>query len=829
MDFWQPRHFSHGDSVREGFDAVMETISRILGLDSQLDSSSESSLRLSDMWQPGWLLVILLLAVIVYYGWQYRRDARKLSGFRLTVLSMLRLAVVGIIVLMLIKPVLNISHQEKRIPVVAVLVDESLSMDYPDARNHPFVDFAAPRDERSRFAVARETTSRLVGEMGLNRNHRAVVYRFSGTLERVREVAADGEEKTTNGEAARQLKEALDAPTGAHSNAGDALIDVMRELENNKVSGMVLISDGRSTATPQSGAVSLDEAAQRLKQAGIPVNTIATGTAEPLRDLALRELAAPREANVDDVLSMRVTVVNHIEPGLETELTLLENDEPKVVRNVRLQSGRNDIVMSMIVEGPELGERKYTIKAPEFDDELTYENNQVSAHVEIVKRTLRCLLIAGKPTVEYHYIWPALVRDPIIEVSCWLHDADVNYVQQGNAPIEHLPETVAEWDKYDVVVLYDIDPEKFTNEQETGLEQLIRTGGGLLVIAGRSHGLDSLLTVRTAKMGAMLPVEIDRNRHPDYTRVFDQPFAAVRTSAGKSHPLLMFDPSPAGNDKVWESFPQFYWHHPTMSAKPQAITLLEKENAAADDPDGDTLIAVWRYGEGAVFYSGIDSMWRWRFPFENYDYDRFYTQTVRYLGETRLLGSQKQVVLQTDEKLYSPGGDVQISLTVLDPALLAQLRSESLLATVTDPQGGQFRVPLALAGAKSQALVGHYRPKRVGEYAVHAEHTLADATSEQKTVFDETTHFNVRLQSLEDADTTADLESLARLASITGGKSYDHTNIATLGELPSSIPSDPQLIPHRTEEDIWDSPLFLAVFLLLISTEWALRKMWSLL
>ena len=68
------------------------------------------------------------------------------------------------------------------------------------------------------------------------------------------------------------------------------------------------------------------------------------------------------------------------------------------------------------------------------------------------------------------------------------------------------------------------DPEKITNEQETGLEQLVRTGGGLFVIAGRNHGLDALLTVRSAKFGAMLPVEIDRNKHPDYKQVFAKPF-----------------------------------------------------------------------------------------------------------------------------------------------------------------------------------------------------------------------------------------------------------------------------------------------------------------
>ena len=139
---------------------------------------------------------------------------------------------------------------------------------------------------------------------------------------------------------------------------------------------------------------------------------------------------------------MRLTVVNHIEPGLQTELTLLEDDKLKVVRKVRLNAGRNDITLSLIVEGQELGDRKYTIKTLRYEDELSYDNNEISAHVRIVKRGLRCLFIAGKPTIEYHYLWPALARDPNINVSCWLLDSDVNYSQQGKTPIDKLPQSL---------------------------------------------------------------------------------------------------------------------------------------------------------------------------------------------------------------------------------------------------------------------------------------------------------------------------------------------------------------------------------------------------
>ena len=139
---------------------------------------------------------------------------------------------------------------------------------------------------------------------------------------------------------------------------------------------------------------------------------------------------------------------------------------------------------------------------------------------------------------------------------------------------------IEEWNKYDVVILYDIDPENITNEQETGLEQLIRSGGGLFVMAGRNHGLDALLTVRSAKFGAMLPVEIDRNKHPDYNQVLSTPFKTVRTKAGRQHPLFMFDKNmtPEGNDKIWDSFPEMFWAHPTAKVQRRRSACSKRPN-----------------------------------------------------------------------------------------------------------------------------------------------------------------------------------------------------------------------------------------------------------
>ena len=255
----------------------MHYVSRFLGLDAELDASSDWSFRLADLWEPTWPLLVLLLMLVGNYGWQYRRDAQRLTRGRRWLLTGLRLAIVVLIVLMLVKPALSIAHTEKRTPVVAVLVDESLSMAYPDARNDPLVPAGGNRAERSRFVVARTAAHQLL-EQGVSKDHRVLVYKFSGNPERISEVAAG------NAKPQAALRQALTVPTGAHSNPGDALVDVLRELAGNKVARVILISDGRSTATPQSGAVTLEEAGRRFKQAGVPVSTIATGTAEPLRE-----------------------------------------------------------------------------------------------------------------------------------------------------------------------------------------------------------------------------------------------------------------------------------------------------------------------------------------------------------------------------------------------------------------------------------------------------------------------------------------------------------------------------------------------------------------
>jgi hypothetical protein len=85
------------------------------------------------------------------------------------------------------------------------------------------------------------------------------------------------------------------------------------------------------------------------------------------------------------------------------------------------------------------------------------------------------------------------------------------------------------------------------------------------------------------------------------------------------------------------------------------------------------------------------------------------------------------------------------------------------------------------------------------------------------------------MQSLEAKDTTADLDAMKQLADTSGGKYCDYRNMTELETLPEAIPADPQILSEDILIEVWDGKWFLILFLVLIGTEWFLRKMWSLL
>jgi hypothetical protein len=747
-------------------------------------------------------LVLAIVVLVPYYIITYRSERVALSPLRRGILIALRLTIAGFALLMIGRPTCLLIDREVHKPVLPILIDESKSMLYPDSREDPLTS-ANMRDKRRRFDGA-TTAAHMLSEK-LAATHEVRTYLFSDTLRRLPESQDVAAEK----------------PTGDYTHIGGGLCDLLADLSDRKLPAVVLASDGRQT-----GGRDVREAIALAKGAGIPIHTIMLGDEFPLRDLRIDEVSAASEVSLGDVLAINVLVVNQISSPLETTAKLMLGEKEIADKPLSLPRGSSRFTLYCIPE--EVGEFDFRVVLPRCEDEVDYNNNEATIHVSVTKRSLKTLLVAGLPNIEYHYVVPALLRDPVVNLATYLQSADVDYVQQGKTTIEQLPKTLKEWEDFDVIILYDVDPNKLTAAQVSGIEHAVMKGRGLLFIAGRNFGINKLIQLQGPKIRALLPVDIEVKEPSDHEKLFDKPFHVWRTAQGRAHPVMLCEGKTETNDKIWQTFPTVYWYQTCNGLKPGAISLLEL-GAGENMEHGDPVMAVQRYGEGAVFYSGINSLWLWRFPYGSYDYDRFWSRVIRYLGESRLSGKQVQVALSTDKRVYAPGERARVRLDVMDPALSEQLADAAVYCKAKDAAGGEIMLKLARAKDGSGTYTVEYPAVLPGEIVLRVRQAAPGADSEAKPLFDVSDKIDVRVRSEEEIDTSGDMETMKNIAAQTGGKFYCYKNMRDLGALAGLISPEKEVLVRERAMEVWDTVTLLLVMFCLAAAEWCLRKLWGLL
>ncbi len=228
-----------------------------------------------------------------------------------------------------------------------------------------------------------------------------------------------------------------------------------------------------------------------------------------------------------------------------------------------------------------------------------------------------------------------------------------------------------------------------------------------------------------------------------------------------------------------------------------------------------------RYGAGRVFFCGTDDTWRWRRGDGEWVFDTFWLQVCRSLTRPRSLGADRRVVLRTDRSRYEYGERVELSAEVVDGELLAVL-GEELHALVRDGLDRPVRrVTLARLGERANVFEGWFVPDRAGSYGLELEDYPGRLGQRRASAMIHVADADVELRRSE-----ADRATLARLASETGGAVLVVERIV---EDLGSIRDRSVQIPDDVSEPLWDSKLALAMFSLLLVSEWVLRKAFGML
>jgi hypothetical protein len=724
---------------------------------------TESSLVF--LWSP-WSLalsgvLIAGMAALCFVAW-------RRSGYRADygLLELVRLTAFGIIIVLFNQPEWVEQYRPEEKPAVAVLWDNSASMETRDV-NEP--------------AGSSSVTSRREAIEALTQ----------------RPFWHDLEERLTV-----EIQPFGSDDSSAGSNLYEPLTDAPKRYPNLR--SVVLISDGDWNA----GQPPV-EAATALRLKGIPVFTVAVGSRSRLPDVEVLSLDLPTFGIAGKPVRVPFTIESTLAREHLTTVTLRTSNGDEVTKEVRIAPmGRTSDWM--IWKPPATGDYTLTLDVPMQPDELLAENNRLSAPISIREERLRVLVVDSVPRWEYRYLRNALSRDPGVELSCLLFQPGLEKVGGGNKDyIKSFPKGLEQLSPYDVVFLGDVGIEdgQLSAEDCRLLKGLVEhEASGLVFLPGMQGRQMSLLGTELADL---LPVVLDESQPGGWGSRTPSHFEL--TELGRHSLLTKLADTPDDNIEVWEGLPGFQWHAAVIRAK-AGSDVLSVHKDSSNEYGRVPLLVTRTFGAGKVLFMGTDGAWRWRKGVEDKYHYLFWGQVVRWMAYQRNMAKG-----ETMRIYYSPERP-QVRQTVALSANVMEANGEPLhggdvIARIVAPSGKAETVRFHSTGDEWGAFSAYFTPTEPGSHTLNLSCKQTGGTLEA-TVF-------VQGLAVEPIGRAARPEVLEEISRVTRGQVVAIDRLADLSTALAQLP-EPAAAVRRLQ--LWCHPIVAMTLVGLLGVFWIGRK-----
>jgi hypothetical protein len=709
------------------------------------------------------IVAVAITAGLCFVSWQRSDFARGVG-----LLEALRLVLVILVAVTLNQPEWLSTYQPEHDPTLAVLWDQSRSMETRDV-----VDADQPAaDPRTR----RESIEPLMAEAvwkPVSSRMNVVFEPFSSELD--------------------------PAAEGTDLNGG--LGHVLQKHPNLRA--VVLLSDGDWNV-----GEAPTRAAMQLRMKGVPVYAVGIGSQTSLPDIELVSFDAPTFGVAQKAMRVPFVVKSTLAHPYDTTISLSSTSGQTVRKTIRVPA-MGQIQETITYQPKQTGNFTLTMRVPPQHQERLKQNNELSAPIAIREEQLKVLVVESYPRWEYRYLRNALERDPGVEVACLLFHPDLKKVGGGRNYLKKFP-TAAELNQFDVILLGDVGvgPKQLTTAQCTQLARHVRQqAAGLIFMPGFRGRQHSLMNT---DLDQLYPVVLDSSQ----TRGWGSPNPGrfELTEAGHKSLLTKLESDDRANAETWRSLPGFQWYAPVIRAR-AGTQILATHQRQSNRFGRIPLIVTRTYGTGKALFMGTDGAWRWREGVEDKYHYRFWAQVARWMAYQRKMAQGQSMRLFFSPDRPSAGDVITFNANVMGVGG-EPLQHGTVVVQVIAPSGKTESVRLRAGSEESWGLFsGTFKPTEAGEHRLVA--TCRENGASVQAVA------SVRGVSREKRGQPARLDVLGEIADITRGKLASTDEVRALLDHIAALPEpDPQIKRVR----IWSHPLWGGMIVVLLGLFWVGRK-----
>ncbi len=741
---------------------------------------SQGELRFS-AWTGSYVAALVAVVAIGVAIATYRSGGPKIRPRDRMILAGLRVAIIALFAVCLFRPVLVVKAAVPQQNFLAVLLDDSRSMQIADHQNAPRSAYV-----RQEFGAPDRGLMKTLSDKFMVRT-----FRFSTAASRV-----DAEDDLTF--------------AGAQTRLGAALDGARQELAGLPLAGLVVVSDGADTAED-----ALGQSLLALKSQGIPVFTVGVGRETLPRDIQIGRVSAPRVALKGTTLMIDVIINQTGFNGKEISLDV--EDEGRIVgsQQVKLPADGSAATARVRFSVADAGPRVFRFRVAGQDGELVTENNAREAMIDVRDRREKILYFEGEPRFEMKFIRRAVQDDPNLQLVVLQRTADNKYLRLAvDGPDELVagfPKTREELFAYRGLILGSIEAGAFTGDQLRMISEFVdRRGGGLLMLGGaRSFSEGGYAGTAVAEV---LPLQLDASaREPQLARLTVRP-----TRAGAAQGVTQIAATEAGSAEKWNLLagltPSVTTLNRTDAIKPGATVLLGGTDESRRERP---VLAFQRYGRGKAFAFTLQDSLLWQMhaaiAVDDLTHEYFWRQLMRWLVDG--VPDPVEPHLLTDR--VEPGEAITLRTDVVDTDFV-ELNDASVIAHVSRPDGSIADIPMQWSGERSGEYVGIVPAAGAGSYEARIEATRAG-----KAVGTTLVHVRAAPGDAEYFDATMHAATLRRIADETGGKFFTADAAQGLAE---DLRYTGRGVTTVEERDLWHLPIIFMLLIGLLCAEWAYRR-----